>query len=276
MKVSLTPVLWAWLMTSVVSHEASAHEFWLQPKQFCWEPWHAVPVSLRVGHGDHSARSKIPARRVMRFEVVGPSTAVLDLRSKVAADADTEVQLDAPGSYVIVFATDNQARSDLPAERFNDYLHAQGLTPALIAREQAGRTRTEGSERYSRQAKSLVQVGASHQQSQVTQVVGLRLEIVPEISPYAEPRPAQFPVRVIFEDLPLAGALVKMSESSDNSKAPVSRITDAQGRAVFDMPLHGQWLLHVTWTKLLPSSDEADFDTVFASLTFGLPKEGQP
>jgi uncharacterized GH25 family protein len=266
-----TSVLCALLVTSAVPHAAKAHQFWLQPKQFWSEPAQAVPLSLLVGHGDHSAPSTIPARRIARFEVIGPSEDVLDLRSRVHPGADTELQLDAPGAYVIVLATDNQARSDLPAQRFNDYLRAEGLTPALVARERAGLTQTEGSERYSRQAKSLLQVGSSQPQTHVTQPVGLRLEIVPEINPYAQPRSAQLPVRVIFEDEPLTGALVKLSSPADDSVATVSRVTDDHGRAVFEMPSRGEWLLHVTWTKPLPSTDEADFDTVFASLTFGLP-----
>jgi hypothetical protein len=177
---------------------------------------------------------------------------------------------------VVVLATDNQARSDLPAGQFNDYLRAEGLTPALVARERAGLMRTEGSERYSRHAKSLVQVGALQQRSHVTEAVGLRLEIVPEIEPYAQPRSAQLPVRVIFEDKPLTGALVKLSSPINNAIPAVSRLTDDHGRAVFEMPSQGEWLLHVTWTKALPSTDEADFDTVFASLTFGLPGSARP
>jgi uncharacterized GH25 family protein len=273
MKMTRTSVLWALLSTSVVAHEASAHEFWLQPEQFWWQPAQSVPVSLLVGHADHSSRSRIPTRRITRFEVIGPSHAAFDLRGKAHPGRDTELTLEAAGTYVIALATDNQARSDLPAERFNEYLRAEGLTPALTARERAGQTQMEGSERYSRQAKSLVQVGAPLQQSHVTRPAGLRLEIVPEINPYAQPRSAELPVRVIFEDKPLAGALVKMSNRTDGSVATASRITDDHGRAVLAMPARGQWLLHVTWTKPLPSIDEADFDTVFASLTFGLPKD---
>jgi uncharacterized GH25 family protein len=269
-----TSVLGALLIATTVPHAAKAHEFWLQPQQFWSQPAQAMPLSMRVGHGDHSARSSIPARRITRFEVIGPGDDAMDLRSKVHPGADMELQLDEPGAYVVVLATDNQARSDLPADRFNDYLRAEGLTPALLAREQAGLMNAEGSERYSRQAKSVVQVGAAQPRSNVTQPVGLRLEIVPEIDPYAQPRSAQLPVRVMFEGKALAGALVKLSNPADDLTATVSRITNDDGRATFDMPRQGHWLLHVTWTKLLPSSDEADFDTVFASLTFGLPTEG--
>lgn len=246
-----------------------AHEFWLAPEQFWSQPAQSLSMSLLVGHGRDCARAKIPVRRIARFEVIGPGNEVLDLRSKLQPGVDTELQFGAAGTYVIVLATDNQARSDLPAQPFNDYLRAEGLTPALAAREQAGLMQGEGSERYSRHAKSIVRVGVSQLQSHVTHAVGLRLEIVPEVDPYLEPRPAQLPVRVLFEGKALAGALVKMSDSAANS-ATIARVTADDGRAVFDMPSKGSWLLHVTWTEALPSIDEADFDTMFASLTFGL------
>jgi hypothetical protein len=37
------------------------------------------------------------------------------------------------------------------------------------------------------------------------------------------------------------------------------------------MPSRGTWLLNVIWTKGLPTSRETDFETVFASLSFGFP-----
>jgi len=36
------------------------------------------------------------------------------------------------------------------------------------------------------------------------------------------------------------------------------------------MPERGNWLLNVIWTKPLPATDEADFETIFSSLSFGL------
>jgi hypothetical protein len=67
-----TSVLCALLATTAVPHAVKAHEFWLQPQQFRAQPAQAVPLSMLVGHGDHSARSSIPARRITRFEVIGP------------------------------------------------------------------------------------------------------------------------------------------------------------------------------------------------------------
>lgn len=264
------------LLTLLISHAANAHEFWLQPAQFRWQAAQSMPLSLLTGHGTQSERSLISSRRILRLEAIAPGGEVNELLSKLHLGdtaGDAHLEFERAGVYVIALATDNQARSDLPANRFNDYLRAEGLTPALMERERTGRTHAEGSERYSRQAKSIVQVGGPTQdQTHVTRPRGLRLEIVPEISPYATPKPAQLPVRVMFEGRTLAGALVKMSDLTHDSHAVSSHVTDAEGRAVFDLPSHGRWLLHVTWTQPLPSIDEADFDTVFSSLTFGFPE----
>jgi uncharacterized GH25 family protein len=178
-----------------------------------------------------------------------------------------------PGTYVLVLETDNRAQSHLPAIRFNDYLKVEGLTPALERRARAHRSDEDGSENYSRCAKSLVQVGPARSMSQslVQKAIGLPLEIVPEQSPYATPRPGSLPIHVIYEGRVLAGALVKLTKLEQDELPFETHVTDESGRAVFAMPASGTWLLNVIWTKVSSSSQETDFETVFSSLSFGLP-----
>ena len=172
---------------------------------------------------------------------------------------------------MLVLETDDHAQSHLPAIRFNDYLETEGLTPALQQRERTHRMDADGFENYSRRAKSIVQVGPPwmESQEQVTKPVGLPLEIVPEVSPYTEPQPATLPVRVIYEGRPLAGALLKLTHLEQDAAPLETHLTDHEGRASFVMPKEGTWLLNVIWTKSLPSSRDADFETVFSSLSFG-------
>jgi uncharacterized GH25 family protein len=129
----------------------------------------------------------------------------------------------------------------------------------------------DGSENYSRCAKSIVQVGPpdAWSQAQVTQPLGLPLEIVPEVSPYAEPGSATLPVRVLYAGQPLKGALVKLTNLERDAAPFEMQLTDTAGRASFAMPAAGSWLLNVTWTKTQPVSSETDFETTFSSLSFG-------
>jgi len=253
----------------------SAHDFWLQPSEYWPKPHSTTPILLEVGHGPFRQRSPIRLSRITRFAAIGPDGAMIDLRGDLHLSGATEdgaLRLHANGTYVLVLETDNNAQSHLPSIRFNDYLRAEGLTPALEQRARAYRTDADGSESYSRRAKSLVQVGSPGPgtPSQVTEPLGLTLEIVPEKSPYALPRPETLPVRVFYEAQPLAGALVKLTNLEHDAAPFETQLTDREGRASFIMPKDGTWLLNVIWTRPIDSG-VADFETVFSSLSFGFP-----
>jgi uncharacterized GH25 family protein len=211
----------------------------------------------------------------MRFEAIAPNGTVIDLRDSLHLAGNTEdgdLRFLNPGAYVLTLETDDHAQSHLPAIRFNDYVRAEGLTLALEQRQQTHRMDADGSENYSRIAKSIVQVGTldAGSQTQVTKPLGLRLEIVPERNPYTEPRLATLlPVRVIYRGRPLAGALVKLTNLEHDAAPLETQLTDRAGRANFTMPRDGTWLLNVIWTTPLPRSRETDFETIFSSLSFG-------
>ncbi len=253
-----------------------AHDFWVQPKEYRVQADAVVPMTLQVGHGAYRQRSPISLGRITRFEGIGPDGSSVDLRKWLRpgdGSEDGAFQFKAPGTYLLVLETDNKAQSHLPAIRFNDYLRAEGLTPALEQRSRTRRMDADGSECYSRRAKAIVQVGDASETSQsaVTEPVGLPLEIVPEVSPYSEPRPTTLPVRVLYHGQRLARALVKLTQLEHDAVPFETHWTDAAGRAVFNMPGEGTWLLNVIWTTPLPSTSETDFETVFSSLSFGFP-----
>lgn len=255
-----------------VAQAASAHEFWIQPERF-WLPAGATtPMTLQVGTGTERQRSQLPLRRVLRFDATSPDGG-RDLRPALtlgAPAADGVLNFPRPGAYVVTLRSDAAAQSHQSAARFNAYAEQEGLTPALETRAAKGLQAIDASERYSRQTKALIQVGAGGEQTVVTRPVGLTLEIVPEVSPYAAPRPATLPVRVLYEGRPLAGALVKITDLAHDAAPLEQRRTDAEGRAAFAMPRHGAWMMDVVWTR--PLVDEGvDFETVFSSLSFGFP-----
>jgi uncharacterized GH25 family protein len=252
---------------------ARAHDFWLQPRTFRVDANATLPFTLEVGHGPLRQRSPIPMRRIERLDVIAPDGSTLDMRSRLHLGddlGDGDAAFGKEGSYVIVLQTDDRAESHLPAIRFNDYLRAEGLTPALALRESTRRMDADGSENYRRIAKAIVQVGDAPADAQVTRTLGLPLEIVPERNPCAMPRAATLPVRVDYEGLPLAGALVKLTDLANDAEPFEMRVTDAEGRAEFTLPAKGAWLLNVIWTKAKPAGGDTEFETVFSSLSFGL------
>ena len=259
---------------------AVAHDFWVQPLDYWITAGAATSVTLQVGHGPYRQRSPIPVRRITRFEAIGTANATSDLRNTLHVGEPAEdgnFRLENPGTYLLVLQTDNNAQTHLPSIRFNDYLKAEGLTPALDARARLHRMDADGSERYSRCAKSLVQVGpivGDRSVAFVLDPVGLPLEIVPEANPYATPRPATLPVHVIYAGQPLPGALVKLTDLDNDASPFETHQTDRDGRAVFSMPTSGTWLLNVIWTEESPATSETDFETVFSSFSFGYSSAG--
>jgi uncharacterized GH25 family protein len=260
-------------MGVVGARRGAAHDFWVQPGEYQVMPGHATSVTLLVGHGPDRQRSAIPLHRITRFEAVGPRGIRMDFHSSLQLGGrrdDGTVVFRQPGTYVLVLQTDARAYSLLPAIRFNDYLRVEGLTPARLFRERTHRTRAEGSETYSRQAKTIIQVGDEPDSAlTVTQPLGLPLEIVPDVDPYTERCPKRLPVHVLYRGRPLSGALVKLTDLEHDANPIEMHVTDEKGRAVFGAREGGAWLLNVIWTEVAPESSDADFETTFSSLTFG-------
>lgn len=251
---------------------ARAHDFWLQPLNYWIAPHSAVMTSLQVGHGEFRQRWNAEASRVVTFRSIGPDGGHDHLRElRVGSmDQDHLVSFGAPGTHVLVLQT-SYAASTLPGLRFTDYLKQEGLTPAIELRR---RMRTEdrpGREIYSRRAKALVQVGPATAKVQpwVTNPMGLSLEIVPDLNPYAPGAGQELPVHVLLDGRPLPGATVKLNNLQFDGRPLQTVLTDAGGRAVFKFPRTGSWQLNVIWTKPLSGNPRADFDTTFSSLTFG-------
>src|SRR5689334_5046663 len=140
---------------------ARAHDFWVQPVNYQVAADELLPITLQVGHGPFRQRSPLPVRRITRFAAIAPNAQSIDLRSSLhlgAAAEDGSLQLQQPGTYIVMLETDNRAQSHLPSIRFNDYVRAEGLTAGLEQRERTHQMDADGSESYSRHSKALVQV----------------------------------------------------------------------------------------------------------------------
>lgn len=252
---------------------ATAHDFWLQPRSWQTPPGNPLPFIVEVGHGPF--RQQWGAGR----------DHLLVLRDLARGGAVNIAPLFKPGGEVphltrvfhreglhIISLVSTDAASDLPSIRFNDYIKTEGLTPAIDARARRGLMNSDGRELYSRRAKALIQVGRQSPADDVlaTRPLGLTLEIVPLRSPYSLGADHIFPVKILYEGRPLQGALVKLTSLEFDDKPLRMVRSDANGNASFPIPQVGSWLVNVIWTKPI-ANPNADFETIFSSLTFGYP-----
>jgi len=259
------------LSLALIATPVMAHDFWLQPTRFQLAPNAPLEATFLVGHAALRERWLNNDRIVaMKSFFAGRPT---DVRGGLrTGEVDLVTRFSAPGLHVLGMQS-NYAFSDLPAIRFNDYAKEEGLALITAARKRSGNAAKPGRERYSRRAKSLIQVGTqtAANQGQATRPIGLKLEIVPDRNPYALDASRMLPVHVLYNGRRLANATVKLTNLANDDKPVAIAVTDRAGRARFRIPASGNWLLNVVWGVPVAANPRFDFDTTFSSLTFGYP-----
>jgi uncharacterized GH25 family protein len=76
-------------------------------------------------------------------------------------------------------------------------------------------------------------------------------------------------VRLLYENRPLPGALVVAINKGDPA-AKLSARSDAQGRVRFRLAKRGVWLIKAVHMVQAAAGSNADWESVWASLTFEL------
>ena len=259
---------------ALIAVPAIAHDFWLQPREFALAAPRPLILAVLIGHGPDRQHWPVGNDHVVQFVSFGPGGKT-DRKSELTLQSGTVdglLRLPQPGTYLLAFQS-TAAGSDLPAIRYNGFAQAEGLTIPLTQRARARQTSANGRELYTRRAKAIVQIGPidPRQGALVTKRLGMTLEIVPEVNPLALAPGQSLPVRVYFEGRPLSGALVKLTNLAADATPVELHRSDAEGRAIFNVPQAGNWLINVIWSIPLANNSAADYRTVFSSLTFGYP-----
>ncbi|MGI8931798.1 MAG: DUF4198 domain-containing protein [Sphingomicrobium sp.] len=261
----------AGLSLLLLATPALAHDFWIQPQHFRARPGAPLAFNFLVGHGKFRDRWNNNNRIMVLQEFSNRSKR--DLRAGLRdGSVDLVASFATPGLRLIAMQTSHSV-SELPAIRFKDYAREEGLAPILAARRRAGTTNSAGREKYSRRAKSMIQIGQPlpTDQALATRPVGLKLEIVPDRNPYALDASRILPVHVLFNGRRLPYATVKLTNLGADERPVAIAVTDKAGRARFRVPATGQWLLNVVWAEPVRGDPKVEFDTTFSSLTLGYP-----
>jgi uncharacterized GH25 family protein len=244
-----------------------AHDFWIQPMDF--RPVRSpVPVRLLVGEqfvGDTLPRDP---RHLDRFVVVGPA-GTAPVGGVPGRDPAGYVPIEAPGLYTIGY-TSRRTTITIDAPAFEQYLADEGLEHISAIRARRGEGRAAATELFSRCAKSLVAVGAINAAAHDV-ALGLPLELVAEHNPYRPGSRTALSLRLLYHDAPLPGALVVARSRATSARTLRSR-TDTQGRVVFRLPEDGMWLVKAVHMIPAPPGSGADWESLWATLTFELPR----
>lgn len=257
---------------------ALGNDFWLRPSQYHVSPGAIVYVHRLIGQQFKGERWTGNSQRVAQLLHYAPND-TLDL-TQVATQQDTlqtTLSLNESGTHLIGF-TSTEASLTQTALDFNNYLKAEGLDQVLLTRQRRKQLDKPVREAYRRCAKTLVQVGTATA-GPFNAVLGQALELVPEQNPYALRPGTSITVRVLENGQPARGQLVHiwLKAGAATQPATVQHVyTSGEGRVLVRLPPTPVEVL-ITAVRMHPHRDAktADWQSAWASLTFGLGKPGR-
>jgi uncharacterized GH25 family protein len=245
-----------------------AHDFWIEPSSFRPQTGARVAVRLRVGEGLRGDPVPRDPGQIERFVTAGPEGEA-GVPGVPGGEPAGWVSPASPGLRWIVYDSGHSSLA-LGAAKFERYLGQEGLERIRRLRASRGQSGVPAREIYSRCAKSLLAVG-DRAGAGFDRVLGLELELVPEKNPYLLKAGETLPVRLLYHGKPLEGALVTaLPQGAPDAR--VSSRSDRRGHADLRLDRPGLWLVKAVHMVSAPAGSGADWESLWASLTFELPQ----
>lgn len=246
---------------------ALAHDMWIEPAAFQAQPGRPVSLRLRVGQdllGDPLPRDPSLIRQFIVEDAAGRRP----VPGRAGGDPAGMILASQPGVMVAGYRS-NHSTVEQDVAKFDAYLKEEGLDtlPALRGWKATGSTVAEV---FSRCAKSLIAAGTPAADAPADRALGFTLELVAGNNPYSMRPGGEMPVRLTYESKPLAGALV-VAINRMNPSAKVSARTDRDGRVRLKLDAGGMWLIKAVHLVPAPAGVKAEWESLWASLTFAIP-----
>jgi len=250
----------------LAARPVDAHDFWIVPASFHPEVGTEVGLSLRVGEHFRGEPVLLDRKKIERFFAVGPS-GESSITPRPGADPAGFVRIEAPGVWIAAYRSRPSSIS-LAAEPFERYLAEEGLERIIDLRAKRGESGKRSQEIYSRCAKSILSAGTGVKGGD--RPLGLTLELVADENPSVLQPGQELSVRLLYEGNPLSAALVVAMNRDEPDKRLAAR-SDSDGRATFRLARAGPWLIKAVHMVPAPPETRADWESLWASLTFEVP-----
>ena len=254
-----------WLFLGIVALEG--HDLYILPERFFLES----PSTLKIGFHNGDAFPESEARPVLnrvRDTNLISAAGVLPMTGlRLEGKRATAVgAIQQPGEQILTIRTVPNLIT-LPSGQFLAYLKEEGLGHVIQWREEHLESSKPGRERYSKYAKSIVLAGESD--GFFNHEIGFPIEIVPERDPYGAKAGEALPVRVNFRGKPAAGLQLEAAwAGKGESRTTIVGRTDLGGRISVHLERAGLWRLHTLKMERCSEPAVADWESLWASLTF--------
>lgn len=242
------------------------HDMWIEPTTFFPAAGQIVGARLQVGQdflGDPLPRNPALIKRFVVEDAQGEKPLV----GRDGGDPAGYFRVASAGLLVVGYFS-NPSAVELDSGKFNQYLQDEGLDSVAAVRARRNQTGSGARELFSRCAKSLVLSGPASDK-QADHQLGFPLELLAERNPYLMRAGGDLPVRLMWRNRPLQGALIVAINRLHPGQKVFAR-TDPGGDARFRLPSDGVWLIKAVHMIPAPEGSGADWASYWASLTFEL------
>ena len=253
------------LILVTLSRTASAHEYWIDPVAFLLEPGQSVKADLRVGQDFKGSRLPFLSNQFQSFEITDAS----GTRPLPGTEGDRPaVNVAAPEGLVVLAYHSKSARLTFrDFDQFRGYVEYEGLGWAVQAHKDAGLPDGGFTERYTRNAKSLLQVGDDVTGQDFA--TGLPFELVVIGSPYGTDNHA-VTVELLWQGQPVPDWRINVFTRGGAPEATLTHVTTgSNGRATIPFPDQTDILLNAVWLQRPTDGSGYAWESWWASLTFG-------
>lgn len=262
-------ILFALFLAVCFSADISAHEYWFEPETFFPKQEEKTVVHLYVGDGLTKDREERPFQpeKTPLFKLFSVKND-WDLKPSLVENALPIYTFSAgdAGNYLLAMER-NWSYIKLEAGKFEDYLREDGIEFIIAERAKLGESKKEGSERYSRYLKSLLQVG-DKRTDVYKKKLGMKLEIMPLENPYSKRVGDKIKFQIFFDGKPLADRTIfANNRTSETQKTK----TDKDGKATFKLDRSGLWIVRlVNMQRCQIDCGEAVWESFWGAITFGV------
>lgn len=186
----------------------SSHDMYLKLGKYFLETDSDYIIELFNGTFDKSD-NVITSDRMLDVSLVGnEERSLVDTSAWFEKEKTTYLNFTTGSSGTWVAGVSTKPRAlGMSAESFNDYLKYDGVLDMLESREQNGSMRDSAVERYSKHVKTIFQVGNKRSDEYQTEL-GYPIEFIPLENPYSTHPGHDLPVKLVFNQKPLANQLV--------------------------------------------------------------------
>ncbi len=267
----MLPALLIVFLGATHAHQALSHEFWIAPVRYSVEPGEKIIAALRVGESFKGPTSSFLPDNFSRFEVI-MNGAATQVEGRLGDDPALQIKAPGSGLAVIVHQTTKSHVRYGEWQKFVRFVRHKGFARVLAQHQARGLPFKNFLERYRRFAKSLVAVGEGTGRDGP---VGLETEFIAEANPYTQELEAGFPVRLVYQNKPRAGAQVEVFEKAPDGAVTVKLFkTDAEGRVRVPVRSGFEYLLDAVVIRPLEAKDpqkDPVWETLWAQYTFAVP-----